>query len=95
MNRRCGLLGIVLPDHPDYNRLNHNPYLIPPRLADNCDGDDSYAHTYDWRGAQSASIFQDRIHQAFTRRRRQPEPDNGRHPFARNWNRPKAHGWSD
>ena len=47
-NSRCGLLGIWLPSHPDYGRSNYNPRLIPPRLADNCNGDNPYARLYDW-----------------------------------------------
>ena len=32
-NPRCGLLGIVLPNHSNYGQNEHNPHLIPPRLA--------------------------------------------------------------
>ena len=48
-NPRCGLLGILLPNHPDFQRRPHNPQLMPPRLADNCDENLKYAHIYDWR----------------------------------------------
>ena len=47
-NSRCGLLGIVLPNHPDYGKKQVNPHLIPPRLADNWQGDDPYALIYHW-----------------------------------------------
>ena len=93
MNPRCGLLGILLPAHPDFNRQEYNPRLLPPRLADNCDGDDPFAYIYHWRNAKSADTVQDWIHQAFNRRRRQPDPDNGRHPFGRNWNGDPKRGW--
>ena len=42
-NPRCGLLGILLPKHPDFGKEEYDPHLIPPRLADNCEGDDPYA----------------------------------------------------
>lgn len=35
-NSRCGLLGILLPKHPDFGTRKYHPHLIPPRLADNC-----------------------------------------------------------
>ena len=48
-NPRCGLLGIVLPDHPNYGKKKVlNPRLNPPRLTDNWTEDDSYAFVYDW-----------------------------------------------
>ena len=34
-NPRCGLLGILLPNHPSHNK-KRNLDLMPPRLADNC-----------------------------------------------------------
>ena len=34
-NSRCGLLGILLPSHPDHGRPEYRSRLIPPRLADN------------------------------------------------------------
>ena len=95
MNPRCGLLGVLLPTHPDYNRKEYDRHLIPPRLAINCAGNDPFARVYNWRSKSSADSIQEWIHQAFQRRRRQPDPDNGRVPFARNWNLPSAAGWSD
>ena len=44
LNPRCGLLGILLPNHPDYGTGHYNPRLIPPRLADNCEGNDPFAY---------------------------------------------------
>ena len=35
-NPRCGLLGILLPTHYDFGRVNDCLRRIPPRLADNC-----------------------------------------------------------
>ena len=48
LNSRCGLLGILLPNHPDFGTGNYHPHLIPPRLADNCKGSGSFACIYDW-----------------------------------------------
>ena len=39
-NSRCGVLGILLPDHPDYRRGRLEPNLLPQRLVANIDGDD-------------------------------------------------------
>ena len=48
LNSRCGLLGILLPNHPDgYPKTGkYNPHLIPPRLADNCNGNNPFAGIY-------------------------------------------------
>ena len=46
-NYRCGLLGIWLPNHPDYHSKEYRDRLIPPRLADNSQGDDPYAVLHD------------------------------------------------
>ena len=37
-NPRCGLLGIILPTHYDFQKGRYRVNLIPPRLADNCSG---------------------------------------------------------
>ncbi len=98
MNPRCGLLGILLPDHPNYGKPRYNPHLIPPRLADNVGGADSFACIYNWPGNRQvgrADNVQNWIHQAFKRRKRQPDPNIGRHPFGRNWNRPCNQGWQE
>ena len=34
-NPRCGLLGILLPTHPDFRSRTFRKSLVPPRLADN------------------------------------------------------------
>lgn len=47
-NKRCGLLGIFLPDHPGHRSDEYNERLIPRRLADTTEGEDSYAELYDW-----------------------------------------------
>ena len=90
-NPRCGLLGILLPDHPDFGQANFRPELIPPRLADNCQGDLPFASVYDW-SADPAEV-RSWIHRAFLRRKRMPYPDISRPPFGRNWKGACLRGW--
>ena len=90
-NPRCGLLGILLPGHPDYGRTSYRGQLIPPRLADNCDGDDPFASIHDW--SNDSDVVRSWIHDAFLRRKRQPDPDNSRLPYGRNWNGNCMAGW--
>lgn len=90
-NRRCGLLGILLPGHPNFQKREYDPQLIPPRLAENCNGDDPFALIRDW--TRDTEEIRGWIHQAFLRRRKQPDPDNSRLPFGRNWNGNCARGW--
>ena len=90
-NLRCGLLGILLPGHPDFERECNRSQLIPLRLASNCDGDGSFASTYDW--SSEPSKIRDSIHRAFLRRRRQPDPDNSYPLFADNRHTDCSRGW--
>ena len=90
-NPRCGLLGILLPCHPDYGNETCNLHRIPPRLADNWNGDRAFASIYDW--SDDPLEVRSWIHQAFLRRRKQPDPDISRHPFGRNWNGDCMRGW--
>ena len=39
-NSRCGALGILLPDDPNYGTGHWDPSLLPQRLAANIEGDD-------------------------------------------------------
>lgn len=89
-NPRCGLLGILLPNHPNYKTKSFSRYLVPPRLADNC-GRDSYALIYKW--VDSPRSVQDWIHEAFIRRY-DLNPDNGRLQFKRNRSGECWQGWS-
>ncbi len=92
-NSRCGLLGILLPNHPDYGKRTLNPHLIPPRLADNWQGDDTYALIYNWPNPWTPAQISEWIERAFNRRKGTP-PNNGRRPFGRNWTRRKcSDGW--
>ena len=82
-NSRCGVLGVVLPDHPDYGKGRWNPNLLPQRLAANIDGDDPYVRLYDWPGDGSLSVIRDWVHTAFLRRDG-PSPDNYSKRFKNN-----------
>ena len=92
-NPRCGLLGILLPNHADYRKGKHTSRLIPPRLADNCRGNDPFAHVCDW--TTDPTSVRRRIHRAFERRKRTPPPDNSRQQFGRNWSGECLKGWTD
>lgn len=93
-NSRCGLLGILLPNHPDFGTTKYHPQLIPPRLADNCEGDDSYACIYDWPGQHATDRIRQWIHKAFKRRTGTP-PDNSRDQFGHNRSGSCSAGWRD
>ncbi len=89
-NPRCGLLGIILPHHPDYKK-EFNPRRIPPRLADNCAGEDPYSIIYDWPNPWAPAQVAEWIRHAFVRRKGTP-PDNSREPFVHN-RRHRSKGW--
>ena len=90
-NSRCGLLGILLPNHGNYRSAKYNPRLIPPRLADNCRGVDSFARIYNW--SYSPASVRSWIHTAFIRRSGTP-PDNSQQQFKRNRSGVCLKGWS-
>ena len=82
-NSRCGVLGVVLPDHRDYGKGRWDPNLLPQRLAANIEGDDPYVRLYDWPGDGSLSVIRDWVHTAFLRRDGLP-PDNYSKRFKNN-----------
>ena len=90
-NPRCGLLGILLPTHPDYGNETYDQHRIPPRLAANCGENATFASIYDW--TDDPTEVRGWIHRAFLRRRRQPDPDNSRHPFRQNRHGDCMRGW--
>lgn len=90
-NSRCGLLGILLPNHPCFGKKSCDPHLIPPRLAANCNGNASYASIHDW-SSETRSIRQ-WIHAAF--QRRDGTPDNGRDQYKNNRSGNCSRGWQD
>ena len=92
LNSRCGLLGILLPNHANYGTERYTPKLIPPRLADNCGGHDPFACIYDW-STNSYSVRR-WIHKAFERRGG-TSPNNGRAQFGHNRSGGCLKGWTD
>ncbi len=78
-NPRSGLIGILLPSHPDYNRNTCDKHIIPPRLADNIDC--GFAKIYDWN--TNPFQVQEWIHEAFERRN-SINPDNSYPSFINN-----------
>ena len=90
-NSRCGLLGILLPNHPNHGK-KHNLHLLPPRLADNCNGEDPYALIYDWPSPWAPAKVSQWVHRAFVRKQG-ANPTNSRKPFARNRTRDYGKGW--
>ena len=92
-NPRCGLLGILLPHHPDSDKKEYDPHLIPPRLADNCEGDDPYACLYDW--SNQARDIRQWVHRAFKRSKKTPYPNNKRRQFRDNRKGKCSRGWPD
>lgn len=90
-NDRCGLLGILLPTHPDYGKQGYNPRLLPPRLARNLDGKQPFANLYDW--TDDKAELTEWIEYAFQRRNRAPPPDNNYVPFAKNRTTKCSKGW--
>lgn len=94
-NPRCGLLGLLLPTHPDYRKRpdKRNHHLIPPRLADNILEPDPFAAICDWPKNGLGRKIAPKIHDAFLRRNKQPDPDNSRRLFGRNWSGDCRRGW--
>jgi hypothetical protein len=82
-NSRSGLIGIMLPTHPDYDRFcrykEYNENIIPPRLYYNVKC--GFACLYAWGG--TAERVQGWIHDAFLRRTK-IVPDNSYPSFAKN-----------
>ena len=94
-NPRCGLLGLLLPTHPDYQKRprDRNPRLIPPRLARNIGGNDPFAVIYDWpKNALSKRVLP-KIRTAFLRRNKTPWPDDGLCLFRDNRTGDCRRGW--
>ena len=90
-NRRCGLLGILLPNHPNYQQPTFNPRLIPPRLADNLTN--NYAGLMRW--TDNVDSVHAAIHRAFSRRNQEPSPNNSRLFFGQNRSGSSTVGWQD
>lgn len=93
-NSRCGLLGLLLPTHADFGEDTFRSKLIPPRLADNCNGKDAFARIYDWLDPLNSDTIRNWIHDAFLRRE-SSKPSNARLQFVRNRSGRCSDGWSD
>ena len=91
-NNRTGLLGFVLPEHPNHGHNEINPRLIPPRLANNCDGEDPFAMIVDWPENFAPAQVHRAIELAFDRRKGTP-PNNSRKQFKRNRTTDWRKGW--
>jgi hypothetical protein len=63
-NPRAGIVGILLPTHPNFGNPNYNRHLIPPRLYDNLQN--GYAKLYDW--TIDPEELERWIHEAFLNR---------------------------
>lgn len=96
-NQRCGLVGLLLPTHPDHPRSpeERNPRLIPQRLARIIGGNDAFAVMYDWPRNGLARKILPRVHAAHLRRNETPWPDNGLAMFADNRSGDCSRGWQD
>ena len=96
-NPRCGLIGILLPTHPDHGPQMQEPTarLIPPRLADNISGSEPFAAIYWWPKRRVGKKMMPRIHAAFQRRNRTPPPDNNHDLFANNRTGDWQKGWQN
>jgi hypothetical protein len=78
-NKRMGLIGILLPSHPNYGKKTYNPHTIPPRLYDNLGN--GFATIHNW--STNKAHVQSWIHKAFDRRF-EIDPDNSRDLFRNN-----------
>ena len=63
-DRYAGLIGLLLPNHPDYGKATYNSANLPKRLAANAES--GYAIIYDW--TDDRVKIQNWIEFAFTRR---------------------------
>jgi hypothetical protein len=64
LNKRSGLIGILLPSRPDCGAKTFDAHTIPPRLYDNVGN--RYAAIYDW--TDSPSSIRSWVHDAFVRK---------------------------
>lgn len=80
-NPRSGLLGIILPTHPDYYKSIYTPTLIPPRLYDNAKRECGFAKIYKW--TEDPNLIQNWINEAYERKS-YINPDNSRPLFGKN-----------
>lgn len=91
-NPRNGVLAIVLKNHRDHWKPTFKTRLIPPRLADNLQGNDPFAKIYSWprRGVKRKILRW--IEEAYTRREGHP-PTNNRTRYGENQRGRCSEGW--
>lgn len=63
-DKYAGLLGIILPNHPDYGNRGINSNILPSRLADNFES--GYAIIRDW--SEDRALIQSYIEEAYENR---------------------------
>lgn len=93
-NPRCGLVGLLLPNHPDFQRQTYQPNLVPPRLYDNARPEIGFARIWRWSPLDPADPVLHAIDWAHGHRYA-VNPDNSREQFARNRSSACALGWRD
>jgi hypothetical protein len=79
LSSRSGLLGILLPNHPNCGQLSFDPGIVPPRLANNVTC--GYSSIYSW--TTNADHISEWIEHAFNARD-QVMPDNSFPHFVNN-----------
>ena len=94
-NRRCGVVGLLLPHHPDYweEPEDRNLHLIPQRLALNINGNDSFSAIYKWPRRRVARRVMPKVHRAFQRKDKTPWPNDSLDLFADNRSGDCSKGW--
>lgn len=92
-NPRCGLLGIILPNHPDTRPGYLRGNLMPARLYDNARSDVGYATMHRWGSLNGTRELRWWIQQAFERRAT-VNPRNKRRLRRKNSPR-RMRGWTD
>ena len=94
-NERCGVVGLLLPTHPDYHKWpqDRDPHLIPPRLARNIRGKDPFAVIYKWPRRRVSKRIIPKVQRAFLRKDKTPWPDDGLDLFFDNRQGNCGRGW--
>lgn len=93
-NKRCGLVGVLLPTHFDFGHNQYRPNLIPRRLADNCEPENAIGAIYDWPNPWNVNRVREWIQIAFERKSK-VLPNNSRQQFGKNRTGPCILGWSE
>ena len=91
-NPRNGVVGILLKNHRDHGKPSVASRLIPPRLADNSQDDDSFIKLYSWPKKRVTERILRWIKEAYGRRDGRP-PTNNRPRFGENQKGKCAAGW--